>query len=170
MGEHMLDDGQIEELIELLTQLDNRTKIYFGCDSVRYWKGGKMFARYAAVLIVHINGNNGCKIFSSLTYEPDYDLKKSRPKLRMINEARKVCDLYVQVAPLIDEFECEIHLDINLDPKHGSNCAASEAAGYILGMTGISPKLKPDSFAASYAADGVAKNRTGYFSTQPLIH
>ena len=164
----MLDDEQLNELIELLTVVDDNTKIYFGCDSVRYWKSGIPFARFASVLIVHINGNNGCKIFSNISYEPDYDLKKSKPKLRMINEARKVCELYVQVGPLIDEFESEIHLDINLDPKHGSNCAASEAAGYILGMTGISPKLKPDSFAASYAADGVAKNRTGIFEPHEM--
>jgi len=77
----------------------------------------------------------------------------------MINEARKVCELYTQVAPFIDEFDIEIHLDVNTDPKYGSNCAAQEAAGYILGMTGIEPKLKPYGFAASYGADGVAHGR-----------
>ena len=42
---------------------------------------------------------------------------------------------------------------------HGSNCAASEAAGYVLGMTGLHAKLKPESFAASYGADAVAHGR-----------
>jgi predicted RNase H-related nuclease YkuK (DUF458 family) len=46
-----------------------------------------------------------------------------------------------------------------MDPKHGSNCAASEAAGYVLGMTGIEPKLKPESWAASFGADGVVHGR-----------
>jgi predicted RNase H-related nuclease YkuK (DUF458 family) len=80
--------------------------------------------------------------------------------MRMMNEVQKVCALYNQLAPFIDEFDVEIHLDINTDPMHGSNCAANEAAGYVLGMTGIEPKLKPDSWAASFGADGVAHGRT----------
>jgi predicted RNase H-related nuclease YkuK (DUF458 family) len=111
------------------------------------------------VAIVHKDGNKGCKIFSNVSYEPDYDLKKDRPKMRMLNEVRKVCELYTQLAPFIDEYDIEIHLDINMDPKHGSNCAASEAAGYVLGVTGIEPKLKPESWAASFGADGVAHGR-----------
>ena len=76
--------------------------------------------------------------------------------MRMMNEVIKVCELYNQLIPFIDEFNVEIHLDISTDPKNGSNCAASEAAGYVLGMTGIEPKLKPDSFASSFGADHVA--------------
>ena len=155
----MLTVRQIEELVNLLITLNSNTKIYLGCDSVRYHKEDKTFAKFATVLIVHKNGSEGCRIFSDISYEPDYDLRANRPKMRMINEARKVCELYTQVAPLIDEFEIEIHLDINSDPMHGSHCAAQEAAGYILGMTGIVPKLKPHGFAASYGADGVAHGR-----------
>ena len=156
----MLTQYQIEELVDLLTQLDNNTKIYLGCDSVRYFKKDRAYARFATVLIVHRNGNNGCKLFSSTSHEIDYDLKKNRPKMRMINEAKKVCEMYLQVAPFIDEYDIEIHLDVNTDPNYGSYCAVSEAAGYVLGMTGIHPKLKPHSFAASYGADGVAHGRT----------
>ena len=106
-----------------------------------------------------MNGCNGAKIFSATSTEPDYDLKKNRPKMRMMNEVMKVCELYNQVAPFIDEFEIELHLDINTDAKHGSNCAAAEAGGYVLAMTGIEPKLKPDSFASSFGADAVAHGR-----------
>lgn len=155
----MLNEDQIEELINLLVTLDDNTKIYIGCDSVKYYKGRQPFAKYATVLIIHKNGNNGCKLFSHVSRERDFDEKPNRPKMRMITEARKVCEMYLQVAPLIDNYEIEIHLDINTDPKEGSNCAAQEAAGYVLGMTGIMPKLKPDGFAASYGADGAAHGR-----------
>jgi predicted RNase H-related nuclease YkuK (DUF458 family) len=157
----MLTATQIEDMVELLSTLDNRTKIYLGCDSVRFLtKKGKKKARYAAVCIVHMNGNSGCRIFSNISYEDDYDLKKDRPKMRMLNEVRKVCELYTQVIPFIDEFDIEIHLDINTNPQYGSNCAASEAAGYVLGMTGIQPKLKPNSWAASFGADGVVNGKS----------
>lgn len=156
----MFTDSQIEQMVELLSTLSSDTKIYLGCDSVRYRKDNRWWARYATVAIVHINGKNGCRIFSSKSYEPDFDAKKNRPKMRMMNEVSKVCQLYTQLIPFIDEFDVEIHLDINTDPKHGSNCAANEAAGYVLGMTGVEPKLKPDSWAASFGADGVAHGRT----------
>jgi uncharacterized protein len=155
----MFTQTQIEEIVELLTTLNSDTKIYLGCDSIRTFKNNRFYGRYATVCIVHKNGNKGCKIFSHSSIEPDYDLKQGRPKMRMMNEVQKVCQLYVQLAPFIDEFDIEIHLDINTDPKHGSNCAASEAAGYVLGMTGIKPKLKPQSWAASFGADGVAHGR-----------
>lgn len=152
----MFTQDQIEEIVELLSTLDTTTKVYLGCDSVRYFKNGRAFGRYATVCIIHKNGKNGCKIFSNRSVEPDYDVKKNRPKMRMLNEVQKVCELYNQLIPFIDEFDIEIHLDINMDPKHGSNCAASEAAGYVLGMTGVEPKLKPQSWAASFGADHIA--------------
>ena len=155
----MFTQKQIENMVDLLLTLSKDTKIYLGCDSVRYFKNGNAYGRFATVAIVHKDGNKGCKIFSNVSYEPDYDLKKDRPKMRMLNEGRKVCELYTQLAPFIDEYDIEIHLDINMDPKHGSNCAASEAAGYVLGVTGIEPKLKPESWAASFGADGVAHGR-----------
>ena len=155
----MFDKKQLEELIDLLTELSPQTKIYLGCDSVRLFRKNRAMAKFATVCIVHKNGNNGCKVFSHISYEKDYDMKANRPKLRMMNEVQKVCELYIQLAPIIDSFDIEIHLDVNSDPKYGSNCAAQEAAGYVLGMTGIVPKLKPDGFAASYGADNYAKGQ-----------
>jgi len=133
------------------------TKIYLGCDSVRYLKrDGTRMAKFATVCIIHKNGKNGCRIFSNTSVERDYDLKANRPKMRMMTEVQKVCELYNQLAPFIDEYDFEIHLDISTDPKQGSNCAANEAAGYVLGMTGVEPKLKPESFASSFGADHIA--------------
>jgi len=154
----MFTEAQIEEIIDLLIESGPDTRVYLGCDSVRRKRNGRNYAKYATVCIIHKNGKNGCRIFSNVSYEPDYDLRKDRPKMRMLNEVRKVCELYTQIAPFIDEFPIEIHLDISQDPKQGSNCAASEAAGYVLGMTGIEPKLKPDAFAASFGSDHIANN------------
>lgn len=151
----MFTQNQIEEIINLLATLSKESKIYLGCDSVRTARAGRRVARYATVAIVHMNGNKGCRIFSNISYEPDFDVKKNRPKIRMMNEVMKVCQLYTQLIPFIDEYDVEIHLDIASDPKHGSNCAAHEAAGYVLGVTGIQPKLKPESFASSFGADHV---------------
>jgi uncharacterized protein len=152
----MFTQKQVEELVELLYTVDKNTKIYIGTDSVRFKKNGRWFAKYASVCVVHINGSKGCRVFKHRSIEPDYDLKKNRPSMRLMNEVMKSCELYTQLAPFIDEFECFIHVDVNTDPKHGSNCVASQAAGYVLGVTGLDEdkiKLKPDAWCASFGAD-----------------
>lgn len=156
----MLTQNQIEKIVDVLATVDKNTKIYLGCDSIRIRKNGRWYGKYATVAIIHKNGKSGCQIFSHKSVEPDYDVKQKgkqyRPKIRMMNEVAKVCQLYTQLIPFIDEYQVEIHLDISQDPKNASNCAAKEAAGYVLGVTGMQPKLKPDSFAASFGADHIA--------------
>jgi predicted RNase H-related nuclease YkuK (DUF458 family) len=154
----MFTQKQIEDLIDLLCDLDENTKIYIGTDSVRFKQNGRRYAKYCSVAVVHMNGKNGCRVFKHRSVEVDYDLKKNRPSLRLMNEVIKSCELYNQLAPFVDSFDCEIHLDINLDEKHGSSCAAKQAAGYVLGVTGLDPVFKPDSFAASFGADHFAHN------------
>lgn len=56
---------QVEDIVEVLSELDTTTKIYLGCDSIR--KGN--YAKYATVCIIHKNGNNGCIIYSNISYE-----------------------------------------------------------------------------------------------------
>lgn len=159
----MFTENQISELVDLLLTLDKNTKIYIGCDSYRFMKSGEKYAKFATVCIVHKNGNNGCRVFSTKSVEPDYDAKANRPKMRMLNETRKICEAYNQLIPYIDEYDVSVHLDINLDSKHGSSCAAREAAGYVLGMTGLPEDkivFKPDAWASSHGADGSVHGRT----------
>jgi predicted RNase H-related nuclease YkuK (DUF458 family) len=155
----MFTQKQIEELVDLLYSLDSSTKIYIGTDSVRFQKNGRWYAKYASVLVVHKNGKNGCKVFRHRSVEADYDVRKDRPSMRLMNEVMKSCELYLQVIPYIDEFSIEIHMDVNPDPKHGSNCVAAQAAGYVLGVTGLDKdqvKLKPEAWSASFGADHYA--------------
>lgn len=157
----MFTQEQIENMVNLLCTLDENTKIYFGTDSVRFKKEGRWYAKYATVIVIHKNGKNGCVVYKHRSIEPDYDVKKNRPSMRLMNEVMKTCEAYNQVIPFVDEFEVEIHLDVNVDPKHGSNCVATQAAGYVLGVTGIDEdkvKLKPNSFCASFGADHFANN------------
>lgn len=152
----MFTQKQIEEIVDLLYTLDNETKIYIGTDSSRFREDGRWYANYCTVAVIHMNGKNGCKVFKHRSTEPDYDMKKDRPSLRLMNEVMKSCELYIQLAPYVDEFPIEIHCDVNSNPLHGSNCVATQAAGYVLGVTGLQEediKLKPHAFAASFGAD-----------------
>ena len=129
------------------------SKIYIGSDSERFKLKGKWYADYATVVVVHIDGKHGCRIFGDITRELDYDRKVSRPALRLMNEAYKAQELYMQLQEVIGQRFCELHLDINPDERYGSSCVVTQAIGYIIGTCNIEPKVKPFAFAASIAAD-----------------
>lgn len=142
----------IEEVKQFVSECDPTTKIYIGCDSERYKIGKQWYADYILAVVVHINGNNGCKIFGAVQKEMDFDQKYNRPRMRLMNEVYKVAELYLELAAAIDN-EIEVHLDINPNENYGSSCVINEAVGYIRGMCNVIPMVKPKAFAASYAAD-----------------
>ena len=150
----MFGKDKVEELLELLYTLDEKTtKIYIGTDSARFRKEGNWYAKFATVVVVHKNGNKGCRIFKEIVTERVYDLKSSKPSMRLMREVQLTCEAYLELAPFIDCYDVEIHADINLQKKYGSNCVAKEASAYIIGMTGIEGTFKPNSLAASFGAD-----------------
>jgi predicted RNase H-related nuclease YkuK (DUF458 family) len=142
-----------QAVIDLLAQHNEDTKVYFGCDSVRYKNRGEWFGEFTTVVVVHKDGCHGCKIFAQVDTERDYDRRPNRPMQRMMNEAYRVAGLYLEFQEVVEDYETEIHLDINTDDIYGSACAVKAAAGYVMGMTNITPILKPAAYAASYAAD-----------------
>ena len=143
----------IEEARAYIEAQSAETKIYIGGDSERIKIDGQWYADYIMVIVVHINGNNGCKIFGEIQRERDYEFKKDRPRMRLLNEVYKIADLYLKLQDVLEDRAVEVHLDINPDEMHGSSCVINEAVGYIKGMCNVVPLVKPNAFAASYAAD-----------------
>ena len=145
-----LDIPYIKSFIEAQ---DPSTKIYIGADSVRVKRREQWYADYTLVVVVHINGQHGCKIFGETQTEIDYDQKKSKPAMRLMNEVYKVSELFQNLKEVLEDRDVEVHLDINPDLAHGSSCVVQQAIGYIKGTCNVIPMVKPNAFAASYAAD-----------------
>jgi predicted RNase H-related nuclease YkuK (DUF458 family) len=143
----------LDEVKEFIVNTSLSTKIYIGSDSARYRKGDVWHAEYCTVVVVHYNGNRGCKVFGQLESERDYDQKKDKPRMRLMNEVMRTAQMYLDLEEAIGQRDVQIHLDINPDEKHGSSCVISEAVGYIKGMCNVVPFVKPNAFAASIAAD-----------------
>ena len=143
----------IEEVKAFIDAQSPETKIYIGGDSERFLIGDVWYADYTLAVVVHINGNNGCKIFGEVQRERDYDQKVDRPRMRLMNEVYKIADMYLRLHEVLEDREVEVHLDINPNEMHGSSCVIQEAVGYIRGMCNVVPMVKPNAFAASYAAD-----------------
>jgi predicted RNase H-related nuclease YkuK (DUF458 family) len=70
-----------------------------------------------------------------------------------MNEVYRAAQMYLDLIDAIGDRHCEVHLDINPDEMYGSSCVIQQATGYIRGMCGFAPKVKPEAFSASYAAD-----------------
>ena len=143
----------IQEVKSFIESQGPDTKIYIGGDSERFNLGNVWYADYTLAIVVHVNGNNGCKIFGEVQRERDWDAKKDRPRMRLMNEVYKIAELYLKLQDVLEDRVVEVHLDINPNEIHGSSCVINEAIGYIKGMCNVIPLVKPQAFAASYAAD-----------------
>ena len=145
----------IAEVTRFIAEQSPETKIYLGADSERYRRNGKWYADYTLAIVVHIDGCHGCKIFGEVQTEIDFDAKAEKPSMRLMTEVYKVAELYHKLvdADVIGEKEVQIHLDINPKECYNSSIVIQQAVGYIKGMCNVVPMVKPNAFAASYAAD-----------------
>jgi predicted RNase H-related nuclease YkuK (DUF458 family) len=188
MTTRVLRKLNVAEVVNFILDCSPETNVYVGSDSERFRLDGQWHADYMIAVVVHIDGCHGCKVFGEVVREPDYDQRKDRPALRLMNEVVKVADAFSNIRKgmelevdrrmqlLMDQFDTgvitdreysiqcdmlvqkldkqmEIHLDINPDKAHGSSCVLQEAIGYIRGTCNVVPLIKPNAFAASFAAD-----------------
>lgn len=177
----MLLFSNLEELEEVLKKTGPDAKVYLGCDSeamklrvptktekrgvVKITHTNIWHADYIVVVAVHNRerhedhrGNvsytgHGSRILGEVVRERLYDADRKKPRLRLMNEAYKVADAFIRLKPLIEDYDLEIHLDINPKVEFNSSIVVKEAAAYVRGMTNIEPMVKNRAFAASFAAD-----------------
>jgi len=81
--------------------------------------------------------------------------------IRMMQEAYRSVEVYQQLEEELLDYEVEVHLDINDDPRHGSNCARASAVGYVTGVTGLPVRTKPFAWAATHVADHGVRGKFG---------
>lgn len=143
-------NATIEQIQQAIRESSLTTRVYVGCDSKISNKGRR--AKYATVVVLHIDGKHGGKLFSIVEDEPLYGTPKS-PKLRLMMEAQKALNIACQIADVVGDRQFEVHLDFNTSDQHKSHSAVKEASAYVLGTLGFRPKFKPQAFAASTAAD-----------------
>jgi predicted RNase H-related nuclease YkuK (DUF458 family) len=143
----------INEVKEYIQQCSQESKIYLGADSERTRHDRVWYADYTVAIVVHIDGKHGCKIFGYHVRERDYDQRKNRPNIRLMTEVYKVSELYLELKDCIEDRHVEIHLDLNPQECYASNAVVQQAIGYIRGTCDVEAMIKPDAFAASYAAD-----------------
>ena len=131
---------------EAIRGSSKESAIYIGCDSLR--KAKKNTAEFSTVIVLHMDSKHGCKVFHNKVVIPDY----GNMRMRLLTEVGLALEAFYSIEDAIDGRKLEIHLDVNPDPKHASNIVTKEALGWVRGL-GLEARIKPDSFAASTAAD-----------------
>ena len=150
----MREEFDIEKVKDFIRNTSDSTSIYIGADSERYrGRNDQWFADYTVAIVIHMDSSRGCKVFGKVDSERDFDNRHDRPATRLMNEVYRAAQMYLDLIDAIGDRHCEVHLDINPDEMHGSSCVIQQATGYIRGMCGFPPKVKPEAFSASYAAD-----------------
>ena len=146
---------RLQAFKDFLATQSPATKIYIGADSERLKLRGKKVVEYCVAVVVHIDGQHGCKVFGEVIQESDCGEKLDRPFNRMIREANQAIEMYLRLEDIMIEFgfEPEIHLDINPNKNEGSSCAVQAAVGMVRGICNVIPLIKPEAFAASFTAD-----------------
>jgi predicted RNase H-related nuclease YkuK (DUF458 family) len=143
----------IEVVKSFIQAQSAQTRIYIGVDSERIRENNVWYADYTAAVVVHIDGRHGCRLFGEVTRERDWDQRADRPNTRLMTEVYKVSELYLRLADVLEHRLVEVHLDINSADQHASSNVVAQAIGYIRGTCNITPKIKPEAFAATNAAD-----------------
>lgn len=138
-------------------KLNDNTKIYIGVDSQAFKRNNEWFADYYMVVVVHKNGRNGCKLFYEKITERDYSDNRKKPTFRLMQEAYKAAELYSRICDVIIDYEVEIHLDLNPNKRYASSAVVNQAMGYIRASCNLTPLIKPDSWAATHAADRLVR-------------
>lgn len=150
----MKREFNLEEVREFIRNSSESTSIYIGADSERFRDNNDIWhAEYTVAIVIHLDSSRGCKVFGKITKERDFDNRHDRPALRLMNEVYRAAEMYLDLIESIGDRHCEVHLDINPSEMYGSSCVIQQATGYIRGLCGFSPKVKPEAFSASYAAD-----------------
>jgi predicted RNase H-related nuclease YkuK (DUF458 family) len=143
----------IEAVKSFIRAQSAQTRIYIGVDSERMRENNTWYAIYTAAVVVHIDGKHGCRLFGEVSRERDWDQRADRPNTRLMNEVYRVSELYLRLADVLEHRLVEVHLDINSADQHASSNVVAQAIGYIRGTCNVVPKIKPEAFAATNAAD-----------------
>lgn len=149
----MIKDFDFNECVDYINSLGPETRVYIGCDSERLKVNKIWHADYTTVVVVHINGNQGCRVFGKVEREIDYDAKRHQPTTRLMNEVYKASAMYMELFPFIADKHVEVHLDLNPNERYNSSHVVQQAIGYVRGVCQTTPLIKPDAWAASYCAD-----------------
>lgn len=146
-------DTLVDTIITFINEMPGSYKLMVGTDSQAF----SVSTKYVSVIAIHRIGNGG-RYF--------YKIKKDKKKLslydRMFQEVTDSLEIAQQLIKLlhdkgyqIDQHDLSIHIDVGKCGK--TKELVKSIVGVVVGC-GYQAEIKPDSWAASKAADRHSKN------------
>lgn len=154
-----LTQEKLEEIKKAISESSESSKIYIGSDSIVRKKNKKEKVVISTVVVIHKDGDKGCKVIGYKAEAKNTDYSKDKPYNRMMAETEATVNIVQELISVIGDRKTEIHLDINPDEQYGSSVAVKSALGWVSGMfptsvyRNITHFVKPDSWCATHAAD-----------------
>ena len=143
----------LEKVKEYIKGCSAETAVYVGSDSKCFKQDKVSKVAYITVVVIHIDGNKGAKVFKGLNIEKHHGSLRQR----LMTEVGYAATAAYEISEVVGDRPFEVHLDLNPNPNFKSSTVVKEAMGYIIGTVGFYPHVKPDSIMASNCADKWAK-------------
>ena len=123
------------------------SQIYIGCDS----QNRKHNTLFGMVIVIHKQSRGGHVLYS------EEEVPRMKDNFtRLFDEAHRSLEIAEYLRNNDVQKVDYIDLDLNPDPKFGSNFVLRAAVGYVESM-GYSHRTKPYALSATYAADRICK-------------
>ena len=149
-----LTDRKDVDLIQYITDYTKSNadvEIYVGCDSQVHGRN----IDYGIVVILHKPHAGGHVLYT----EVQTNRIKGKPTENLFTRLWQEVEFSLTIAERLRASDIKvkyIDVDLNPDPRWGSNTVLRAAMGYVESM-GYIPRCKPDAWSASYCADKICK-------------
>jgi predicted RNase H-related nuclease YkuK (DUF458 family) len=143
-----LTETKVPDILQFVTEATrNGQEVHVGTDSLQTGR----FTQFCTVVIVHTPGKGGRVAYSREVIPRITSLRE-----RLQKEVWASVTVALLIAPTVPG-RLSVHIDANPEPRHRSSQFVQELVGMVMGQ-GFRAVIKPDSYAASHAADWIVRH------------
>jgi uncharacterized protein len=144
-----LNEVKIPDIMEFVREASKAGQsVHIGTDSLQTGR----FTQFVTVVVILTPRKGG-----RVAYRREVVSRVTSLRERLLMEVWKSVDLGLHFSPIV-KGELTVHIDANPVVTHKSSAYVQELVGLVVGQ-GFKALIKPESWAASHAADHVVRSR-----------
>jgi predicted RNase H-related nuclease YkuK (DUF458 family) len=144
-----LGEIRIADIVEFVAEASRAGQaVHVGTDSLQ---SGRV-TQFVTVVVILTPGKGG-----RVAYRREVVPRITSLRERLLKEVWKSVDLGLQFSPIV-KGDLTVHIDANPVVAHKSSLYVQELVGLVVGQ-GFKALIKPESWAASHAADHVVRSQ-----------
>ena len=154
-----LNEVRIADILQFVRDASrDRQAVHVGTDSQQSGR----FTQFVTVVVILTPGKGG-----RVAYRRTIVPRITSLRERLLKEVWESVDLGLRFSPIV-EGELTVHIDANPVVTHKSSQYVQELVGLVVGQ-GFKALIKPESWAASHAADHVVRSQGKARATEVLV-